>query len=225
MSNGGQGRETTISENRTPPSVEPNELGTIVLVPLGTDDAATMALFERLYLRYRSRIHTFLTGFADAESAEDLTQETFMRVFRRGGTFECLDDFEHWLFSIAINAGKNWWRARKTLKRDRPVDSLDDLLERLGDGQAELSAEARVPESNPARTTLGRERLRALVRAIKGLPRKRRQCVALRVFQDLKLEEIAALVGCSAETVKAHLYQARTELRAELAAYFGPREL
>lgn len=150
------------------------------------------------------------------QDSEDLAQETFSQVFERIRSFRHDGSFKSWLFAVASNLHRNEHRRRHREKRSAPEISIDTSRD----------AEASPPEpasldAPPDRAVYTRERREALTRAMEGLPPQMRQVLSLRVDQDLKYREIAAVLQISVETVKAHLFQARQRLRAELGEGYG----
>jgi RNA polymerase sigma-70 factor (ECF subfamily) len=150
------------------------------------------------------------------QDSEDLAQETFSQVFERIGSFRHDGSFKSWLFAVAANLHRNEYRRRHREKRSAPEISIDTARD------AEVSPpEPAAPEAPPDRAVYARERREALAQAMEGLPPQMRQVLSLRVDQDLKYREIAAVLQISVETVKAHLFQARQRLRTELGEGYG----
>jgi RNA polymerase sigma factor (sigma-70 family) len=153
------------------------------------------------------------------QDCEDLAQETFSQVFERIGSFRREGSFKSWLFAVAANVHRNQNRWRHQEKRRRTEVSIDTAA------QDDVSPpDPPSQEAAPDRTTFDRERREALARAMARLPPQMRQVLALRIDQDLKYREIATVLQISVETVKAHLFQARQRLRAELGEGYGEWE-
>lgn len=173
---------------------------------------SSAAGFRRLFERYCAPVtHFFLNrGFSEQES-EDLVQDTFLRVYRSIGTFRSDSSFETWLFSIVKNVWKNEIRGRRTQKRDAEEVPLEAVLSEDGDDGAVYS-EPPDPLAGPFDQVLAGERERLLYRALDELPPKMRECVLLRICQDLKYREIAALLRVSIATVKSQLNAAKQRL-------------
>lgn len=166
--------------------------------------------FEKLFERYSRPVSFFFArrGFSRDE-CRDLTQETFLGVCRgierfRGGT-----DVEKWLYTIAINVWRNEVRRRSTEKRAAKEVSLDKIL-----GTAK-EIEGR-QDVDPLKAVLVEERHDLLHQAIRELPDQMRQCLILRIDQQLKYGEIATVMRISINTVKSQLFQAREKLRTRL---------
>lgn len=151
-----------------------------------------------------------------AQDSEDLAQETFYRVFRQIESFRNESSFKSWLFAVAANLHRNEHRHRHREKRDAPEVSIDVPAEPGG-----RPLDPPDPEVSPAQAAYENERREALARAVRELPPQMRQVLTFRVDRDLKYREIATVLQISIETVKAHLFQARQRLRAELGEDFG----
>jgi RNA polymerase sigma-70 factor (ECF subfamily) len=170
------------------------------------------ASFRRLVEGHYGAVHRFFVRRGlGAEAARDLTQETFLRVYK--GLMEVRSEasFAGWLFQIAANTLRKTIRRGRTLKREAEV-----ALASLPDPEG-LAARVRAPEEDePLHRALAGERRERLARAMAELPPRMRTCLALRVVQGRSYGEIAAAMGLSVETIKAHLYQARQRLAAQL---------
>jgi RNA polymerase sigma-70 factor, ECF subfamily len=180
---------------------------------LGPGDRGVADDPTELFRRYYRPVQAFFArrGFSTEES-RDLAQETFFRVYKNWASFRGESSEVTWLFQIATNLYRNEVRSRSTLKRDMqevPLEQTD------GDLPVEESAQVTALDA-----MLLDERTAKLRDALQGLPPQMRQAVLLRVDADLKYREIAELMSVSIETVKAHLYQARQQLRDKLADYF-----
>lgn len=171
-------------------------------------------LFYRMVLRYFVR-----RGFPDDE-AKDLLQDTFLKVHEKLATFRGESSFECWLFRVAENIYKNRLRALSTQKRTAHEVAWEDVTEsdltEVPTDDFRLHARG----EGPLDQVLTEERVDLLYRAMGDLPPQMRRCVMLRVVGDLKYREIAAILQVSVDTVKAHLYQARQQLKGRLGDYF-----
>jgi RNA polymerase sigma-70 factor (ECF subfamily) len=147
---------------------------------------------------YLPRVYRFalrLTG--SRQEAEDLTQETFLRAWRRRGHLRDPDRARVWLFTIA----KNLWNDRLRRKGRRPT-----LVEPLEEDPPSTAAA-------PDHDVMVREDLRRVLEAMDSLPARQREVLYLRACEELSLSEIAAVLGISSEAAKASLCEARKRLR------------
>jgi RNA polymerase sigma-70 factor (ECF subfamily) len=175
--------------------------------------------FHLLFDRYHARIQRFFRrkGF-DPEDCRDLTQETFISVYKGLTTLRREEQFESWLFAIAHNVWCSLIESRTAQKRSITLLSLD--WESESDDRRPLAARVADSSPDPFTIALDKEKLEKLREALQNLPQQMRRCAQLRVVQDLSYAEIAALMGLSVNTVKAHLHQAQKALRTQLSSYF-----
>jgi RNA polymerase sigma-70 factor (ECF subfamily) len=155
-------------------------------------------------LRYLRRL------LGDETVAEDLFQQTWVRVSERIRRYDASRPFGPWLLAVGRNL------ALDHLRRRRP-ESLDETRE--------PSAPAEDPgaSAGPLALLVARERRTRLGAALDDLAARDREVLCLRFEEELPLKEIAALVGAPLPTIKARLYRALTRLRERLLAQ-GPRE-
>lgn len=146
------------------------------------------------------------------EECHDLTQDVLCRVFKSMGTFQGKVEFKAWLFVIARNIFRNYLRDQKAGKRSAVVYSLSQG----GPGDEEDPMDLPAPEQDPLDGMIKQQERDDLARALDELPEQMRRCCLLRYGRDLKYKEIAAELGISIETVKAHLFQGRKRLTSAL---------
>ena len=182
--------------------------------------------FERLYLRYHGQVYRFFRRQnLSAENAEELTQNTFLSVYRHLESLRQAEQFESWLFQIARRELYHQLEKEQALKRKGPTVSLEVA------GAAELAEEAplkaKLSDSvpSPQELLLDQEARQVLRAAVRQLPEQMRRCMELRVLMDLPYHEIAQVLGLSINTVKSHLFQGREQLRRRLGAYFDKLEV
>lgn len=152
--------------------------------------------FDSLYVSTAGRVFAVLLRLcADRERAERLTQDTFVTAWRRIGTFRGDSRFTSWLHRIAVNAMLQDARSSGRLEA-RIVAGVDDL---------------------PAAASHPRDDLRLdLEAAIASLPSGARAALVLYDVEGYTHEEIAAMLGVAAGTVKSQLHRARRLLRERL---------
>lgn len=177
--------------------------------------------FRQIFLFfYRWTLRIFVRRGFPEDEAKDLVQDTFLRVHEKLATFRGDSPFESWLYRVADNIYKNRLRTLATQKRAAQEVAWEDVVE--GDLAAKPTGDFRLRTSadGPLDQILTEEREERLYRAVADLPPQMRRCVLLRVVGDLKYREIAAILRVSVDTVKAHLYQARQQLKGRLGDYF-----
>lgn len=175
------------------------------------DTAAFAQLVERFQTRLVAVMH-HLVGNAD--EAEDLAQEVFLRVYRTRHTYTPQAKFSTWLFTIANNLALNALRDRKR----RPVLPLEvHDCGPLGPRPAQTIVPAR---DDPPNQNLHHQELAAVVRAaLDSLNERQRMAIILNKFEDMNYAEIAGVMGLSVKAIKSLLCRARARLREALQGY------
>lgn len=174
----------------------------------GSDAAA-----RDLVRRYERPVFNLIVRMVrDTALAEDLAQETFVKVFTRLSTFDSRHKFSSWIFKIAHNATVDFLRHPRP-----PMSSLDDGQESAG--KQVLDAATPSPLAAAERSELAG----ALDAAIDRLRPEYRHVVILRYQEEFSQEEIAEVLNLPLGTVKSNLHRARTELAETMrAAGWGP---
>jgi len=155
--------------------------------------------FADLIRQHQDHLYNFLyrmTG--NREDAEDLAQETFVRVFRALHRFRAGSPFKPWLYKIAVNLAINHYHARKPT-----APLLDELPSGSTFTSPELMAELR-------------ETQRDLRRALLELPEQYRAILLLRHLNELSYEDIAGTLEVPVRTAKVRLHRARKMLQARM---------
>jgi RNA polymerase sigma-70 factor, ECF subfamily len=171
--------------------------------------------FEVLLTKHRKPIYNFILRFVgDKETAEDVLQETFMRVIRGAETYKRQAKFTTWVYTIARNLCVDMSRRRKHRKHaslDAPIGSDDNsgtLLDVVP--STDMSSE---------RQTINKQLHAEMQRAIDALQEDQREVFVLREFMDMPFKEIAEVVGVSENTIKSRMRYALEKLRLELDRY------
>lgn len=155
---------------------------------------------DDLLERLAPRVYRFaLRLCGDAHAAEDLTQEAFLRAWRRRDALRDAHAVRVWLFRIVANV----WRDR--LRRGRlPVE------------RAGVLPESPAPAPAPERLAAGREELVAALAALDALPPRQRDVLYLTACEGLSAAEVADVLDINANAVKANLSLARKAMRQKL---------
>ncbi len=164
-------------------------------------------LIDRLIVEYQHRLLRyllFLTG--NRELAEDLFQETWMRVLLRGAQFNGSARFDTWLFTIARNLLID-------VRRRRTMSSLEELAENREDDRP---FEIPSAEPTPFDNLLRQQNSVLVAEALLTLQPLHREVLVLRFHEDLPLEQIAAVTGAPLSTIKSRLYRGLAALRPRL---------
>ena len=173
------------------------------------DETAFAPLVER-YKRMVYRLAVQITkNHADAD---DVMQETFIKVYRSIRTFRKDAAFETWLYRIAVNEALNFVKRRDR----RPECTLETATEAVYASTARYSAElANDPHAHAEKAELRQY----VTEAVNSLSLKHRTVVILHEFEGLTHAEIASILNCSEGTVRSRLHYARKKLRTLLKPY------
>jgi RNA polymerase sigma-70 factor (ECF subfamily) len=163
--------------------------------------------FEALYNLHKRRVYSLcLRMTANTAEAEDLTQEAFLQLFRKIGTFRGESAFSTWLHRMSVNVV-----LMRLRKKGLPLVPLEDPLETEDDTtKKELGAADTVLASSVDRLELQR--------AVDSLPPGYRSIFVLHDVEGYEHNEIAGIVGCSIGNSKSQLHKARMKLRELLKA-------
>ena len=154
--------------------------------------------FDELVVRHQKQI--YLTAYrmiGNAEIAEDIAQETFIRAFKGLRSFRHKSNFTTWLYRITMNLCYTELKRRKkeTEMRPEPVHTASSPLhEKMAD----------------------KERMSWLERHIDSLPFKQKSALTLRIFQGLSFKEIGQTIGCTAGSARVNYRHAILKLKDTL---------
>ena len=168
-------------------------------------------IFERYYaMVYR---HFKRNGILP-EDCLDLAQEVFLAIYSSIRDLRDAGHFRGWLFSISRNTLRNEIKRRRAQKRL----GLHPFGRSRSDREESLDIEALPDRSGSDILTaiVEQQRLERLAAVLKKLPIQMRRCIELRLVEGCSYREIAAVMGISINTVKAHLHQAKKTLKNAL---------
>jgi len=159
--------------------------------------------FGELMARYKKPIINFIYRLVgNASDADDVAQETFVRIYRNLPKFKFRPGakFSTWLFQAARNAAIDHLRRRKKIFQS--LEKSHEKVPTLG--------------KNPATDFQSLEIGEAVAAAVAQLPEDQRTAFILAEYHDMAYAEIAAVMDCSEKAVESRLYRAKQELRAAL---------
>jgi RNA polymerase sigma-70 factor (ECF subfamily) len=167
--------------------------------------AGDRSAFACLIERYWDRLYRWLYRMTrDRHTAEDLTQETFLKALAAVKTFRAGSNFRAWVFRIGHNNFVNQKRSERRTKHQLPDD-------------------AAAPDLGSAETTMeNREALEAIARAVADLPGDFRAALTLRVEEGLSFRDVARILNTTEETARWRVFKARQKLMKVLAPELLP---
>jgi RNA polymerase sigma factor (sigma-70 family) len=168
------------------------------------DEAALGALMQRWELSVKAVIGRIVLN---ASEAEELAQETFVRVWQQREKYRADAPFRPWVFAIAVNLARNrlrWWKRR-------PVVALE--------AWTEVPADDAIGGERGTRGLERAERAQAVSDAIARLPTDLREAIVLSEYEQMSHAEIAEAVGATSKAVENRVARAREKLRVALQSW------
>ena len=160
--------------------------------------------FEELAQLYRARIYTYIvrSGVSDGDR-DDLFQEIFLTVHRFAGRYDPTLPFAPWLFTIAVNTVRRYFRSpkrKREIAQEEPPEMPDD-------------------SPTPVEKLEGRELSNWLVKELQELPEDQREAMLLCYVRDMEQDDAARALGMNLNTLKTNLRRARITLVERYAAH------
>lgn len=171
--------------------------------------ADSVGEFSGLVELHMPAVHRYLTAVvSDRDLAETLTQECFLKAYRKRESFRGESSIRTWLMRIAINVAKDHWRNRRVrFWREIEANAVD-----AGQASDSLASAERSPEAQ----VLAREQADRLFRIVQTLSMRERSVFLLRYVEELQLSEIGHATGLKVGAVKVYLARALTKVREAL---------
>jgi len=165
--------------------------------------AGDKTAFDQIIINHQRKVISLAWRMlGNREDARDAAQETFLRVYKSFGRFDPAQDFNGWLYRIAVNACRDLARKRRCNHY-----SLEAEVESGG------IAEPASPHNTESAAMLAQEHA-ILLRALAALPEKERAAIVLRDLEGFETEEVAKILGSSPTTVRSQISAARVKIKA-----------
>jgi len=172
--------------------------------------------FDELYSRYKDKLFLFIFQYVkNQKTAEDIFQETFVRVVKHASRFNPKKKFSSWVYTIAANLCRDELKWRKRRQNQVSMESETSDFSRQSSGlrlKDRINGQGRSPREELEQD----ERERILDEAIGRLPEKFRIVIELNVRQGFKYREVAKILTCPLGTVKSRIHKAVAMLRQDL---------
>ncbi len=191
----------------------PEVLGLVTMpdAPLDADIDAMQRLaagddeaLKEIMLRWSDKVAAFLLRMTgEPDTAGDLAEETFVKLFQNCGSYSASATFSTYLFTIASNLARNHERWKQ---RHLTADVEDDVYD----------AHAIAAESHPDTQMESSERQGEIEAALAALPTSLREAMLLLTYENMSYAEIASATGCNVKTVEMRIYRARQLLKDRL---------
>ncbi len=172
--------------------------------------------FDELVRRYqRQAVAVAYRLVGNAQDAQDVTQDAFLRAFDGLASLQKQEAFGGWFLRIVSNLSLNYRRSRKT-RNTLPLEGLEDTDQADTSGQVSGRPGAAI---DPARQTQSGEMGRRLKEALEQLPEKQRLAIAMFAIEEMPQKQVAEALQCSVEAVKWHVFQGRKRLKELMKDY------
>lgn len=163
--------------------------------------------FEEIVKRYSNRLMNFAYRFVrNREEAEDIVQDTFLKVYQNRYAYKEIAKFSTWIYTITANLAKTLLRKHRNRKMF--------FFSRLGPEDKDMDFPSK--DRQPQQTIEGKFNEREIQKAIVKLPEHFRTVIILRDIQELSYEEISNIINAPLGTVKSRINRARLKLQDEL---------
>jgi RNA polymerase sigma-70 factor (ECF subfamily) len=183
--------------------VEETEKALVEACRRGDPDA-----FRALFERYKDKVYSVALRYSgDPGIAQDISQDTFLKLFSAIGSFRGESGFESWLYRLVVN---------RCFDQKRGARRLMPLLD-------ELMAALRAPEQSILDEVLRSEMSAQVGAVVASLPPEQRMAIVLRYTQGLSYEEMAGILGCSTGTIGSRLNRAHRVMARRLGHLAGAR--
>jgi RNA polymerase sigma-70 factor (ECF subfamily) len=172
------------------------------------EEAISSKSFDEIIRQHQRRVYRVLyLLLKDADAADTLTQECFLRAYKKREGFRGECRIETWLLRIAVNLARDHGKSRRAWFWRRLI-GLEDA-----EGSETVPRQFPGSQPSPERVLLAREELEAVWAAVASLSQQQRTIFLLRFAEEMSLAEIAAILSLSVGTVKAHLFRATAKVR------------
>jgi RNA polymerase sigma-70 factor, ECF subfamily len=179
--------------------------------------AGDQQAFQELFDKYKKRVINYCFRFCGQRAvAEELAQETFLKVYKAARHYRPKARFSTWLFKIATNVCLN--EIRRPVYRNRP-EALDQVMENEVSGADETADNIR--QDSPDDQLVFKEQQQLVRQAMGRLPEKQRAALLLRVEGGFSYGEIGQQINRTENHVKTLIHRGRMHLKKAMAAYFG----
>jgi len=171
--------------------------------------AGDKTAFDVLVRKYQFKIIKLVSRYVqDSDSAQDVSQEAFIKAYRGLARFRGESAFYTWLYRIAINTAKNYLMSQGRRSSEMEVDAQDA---EFFEGESALKEYA-----TPEHQLLTDEIERTVRRSIESLPEDLRTAITLREIEGMSYEEIAEAMDCPIGTVRSRIFRAREAIDRDL---------
>ncbi len=168
--------------------------------------------YVEIVMRYKDRIVNFLYRFTgNRETAEDISQETFLKLYKNKDKYSEIAKFSTWLYTIALNEARSNFRKEKK----HSAVSINDFYE-----DSHNDYQIRSDDYNPEEDANAETESFYIQKAINSLNEIHREIIVLRDIEELDYEEIAKTLDIPLGTVRSRINRARESLKVSLDSIY-----
>lgn len=170
--------------------------------------------FRQLVDNYQKLVLNSCYKFVyNRETAEDLTQDVFIEVYRSINTFRADSKLSTWIYRISISKSLDYLKGQKRKKRFAILKSLF--------GEDEVEERISAPESvGPDKVLENEDRVKVLAWALNKLPESQRIAFTLSKYDEMSYQEISEILGVSISSVESLIHRAKLNLKKKLYSYY-----
>lgn len=165
--------------------------------------SGSQSAFRRLFDIYSDKVYrTSFYILRDKQYAEDVVQEVFLKVYKSIHKLSKVETFDVWLYRITVNTCSSYFsKIKKMPLKDPQADA--DLLNLVDDNSL----------YNPGEQILQKDLKNKLLACINSLPAKHRTVLILFYYNDMNINQIASILGCTVGTIKSRLFYSKKKLK------------
>jgi len=171
--------------------------------------AGDISAFNQLVLRYEQLLRKYLIGLVGDDYADDLVQDTFITAYQKLPSMPAVSRFKAWLYRVATNLANDHWRRTKLFRWLPWIE------------HKELSADGHIFVAGPEQQV---EAAELISKSMNRVSSTYRPCLYLDIFEDMKQQEIADLLGMSKRTVRRYIFLGKKQLDKAYDDYFASEE-
>ncbi len=171
--------------------------------------AGDVSAFNQLFQRYEQPLCKYLVGLVGDDYAYDLAQDTFIATYRKLPGIQEVLSFRAWLYQVATNLARDHWRHTKLIRWLPWIE------------HKELSADRHIFAAGPEQQV---EEAELISKVMNQVSSTYRPCLYLDIFEDMRQQEIADLLGMSKRTVRRYIFLGKEQLRKAYNDYFTGEE-
>ncbi|MDD4348250.1 MAG: sigma-70 family RNA polymerase sigma factor [Opitutales bacterium] len=173
--------------------------------------------FRMLHQRYHPRVFRLILGMLrHEENAREVSQQVWIKVWRKLDTFQGKSAFSTWVYRIANYAALDFLRANRKYNK---VDSIDAGKDNEEDGIKPIQLASESLEDQPLSVVRKKEIMERFHQALNGLNEQHRSALVLREVEGLSYEEIAKVMECKIGTVMSRIFNARKAIQQQMEEF------